>query len=193
VTDTERGLLDSILENPKDNTPRLIYADYLDENGEPEHAAFIRAQINHKYGWVKPRAHQIRKWFRWPFKERIYDTNKGRIGKSANLVFSNQRTEVSQQFAIFTVERGFVDEIHAYPNFFYDWGWKVFRKLPVAEIGLIGHREYSHVEIDAPGEDYGWQAYYFVPDQVEYHTVNGWETRDEMILGVIADIREANG
>jgi uncharacterized protein (TIGR02996 family) len=40
-----RGLLDSVAENPGDDTPRLVYADWLDENGEPNRAEFIRAQI----------------------------------------------------------------------------------------------------------------------------------------------------
>lgn len=31
--------------NPLDDTPRLIFADWLDENGEPDYARFIRAQI----------------------------------------------------------------------------------------------------------------------------------------------------
>lgn len=41
---TERGLLDAIIAEPDDDTPRLIYADWLDENGRGERAEFIRAQ-----------------------------------------------------------------------------------------------------------------------------------------------------
>ena len=39
------GLLRAILENPADETLRLIYADWLEENGESERAEFIRVQI----------------------------------------------------------------------------------------------------------------------------------------------------
>lgn len=39
------ALLRAILEDPDDDAPRLIYADWLDENGDPARAAFIRAQI----------------------------------------------------------------------------------------------------------------------------------------------------
>src|SRR4051794_16651783 len=39
------GLLKDIIENPEDDAPRLIYADWLDDNGEAERAEFIRAQI----------------------------------------------------------------------------------------------------------------------------------------------------
>jgi uncharacterized protein (TIGR02996 family) len=45
MTETERSLLDAVLENPDDDLPRLVYADYLDENGDPKRAEFIRAQI----------------------------------------------------------------------------------------------------------------------------------------------------
>src|SRR5262245_32678011 len=45
MTETERSLLDAVLENPDDDLPRLIYADWLDENGDAKRAEFIRAQI----------------------------------------------------------------------------------------------------------------------------------------------------
>lgn len=39
------ALLRAILADPDDDAPRLIYADWIDENGDPARAAFIRAQI----------------------------------------------------------------------------------------------------------------------------------------------------
>ena len=39
------ALLAAILATPDDDTPRLVYADWLDENGDPERAEFIRTQI----------------------------------------------------------------------------------------------------------------------------------------------------
>ena len=45
MSEAERSLLDAVLENPDDDLPRLVYADYLDENGDPKRAEFIRAQI----------------------------------------------------------------------------------------------------------------------------------------------------
>lgn len=41
----QRALLNTILANPDDDAPRLIYADWLDENEQAEHAEFIRLQI----------------------------------------------------------------------------------------------------------------------------------------------------
>jgi uncharacterized protein (TIGR02996 family) len=44
-TAPERGLLSAILEDPGDDTPRLILADWLDDHDQPRRAEFIRAQI----------------------------------------------------------------------------------------------------------------------------------------------------
>ncbi len=39
---TEADLLKAVLKTPDDDSPRLIYADWLDENGQSERAEFIR-------------------------------------------------------------------------------------------------------------------------------------------------------
>lgn len=40
----EEAFLQSIVENPDDDTPRLIFADWLEENGQGERAEFVRVQ-----------------------------------------------------------------------------------------------------------------------------------------------------
>jgi uncharacterized protein (TIGR02996 family) len=44
VTD-RLALLASVLASPDDDRPRLVYADWWDENGEPERAEFVRVQV----------------------------------------------------------------------------------------------------------------------------------------------------
>src|SRR5205807_1310210 len=39
------ALLRAILDEPQDDVHRLVYADWLDDNGEPDRAEFIRTQI----------------------------------------------------------------------------------------------------------------------------------------------------
>src|SRR5262245_15977158 len=39
------AFLRAICANPDDDLPRLVFADWLDEHGEPERAEFIRVQI----------------------------------------------------------------------------------------------------------------------------------------------------
>jgi uncharacterized protein (TIGR02996 family) len=41
----EQAFLRAVLDEPDDDTHRLVYADWLDENGRPERAEFIRLQI----------------------------------------------------------------------------------------------------------------------------------------------------
>jgi uncharacterized protein (TIGR02996 family) len=42
----ESALLAAILAHPDEDTPRLMYADWLQENGQPERAEFIRLQCS---------------------------------------------------------------------------------------------------------------------------------------------------
>lgn len=43
---TDRAaLLAAVYANPADDAPRLVFADWLDEHGEPERAEFIRVQV----------------------------------------------------------------------------------------------------------------------------------------------------
>jgi uncharacterized protein (TIGR02996 family) len=40
----EDAFRQAILEDPDDDGPRLVYADWLDDHGDPDRAAFIRVQ-----------------------------------------------------------------------------------------------------------------------------------------------------
>jgi uncharacterized protein (TIGR02996 family) len=42
---TDEAFLRSILDDPEDDTPRLVYADWLDEQGDADRAEFIRVQV----------------------------------------------------------------------------------------------------------------------------------------------------
>jgi uncharacterized protein (TIGR02996 family) len=66
VTDHD-ALLRAICDRPDDDTPRLAFADYLDDTGDPDRAAFVRAQVQlaHTPAW-EPFAvfcrHRKREW-----------------------------------------------------------------------------------------------------------------------------------
>jgi uncharacterized protein (TIGR02996 family) len=45
MTDDADALLRAVLAAPDDDAPRLVYADWLEEHGDMDRAAFIRAQI----------------------------------------------------------------------------------------------------------------------------------------------------
>ena len=62
ATTDRAALYAGILERPDDDVARLVYADWLEENGEAERAEFIRRQIAGEN--VKPSIH----WFPMPAK-----------------------------------------------------------------------------------------------------------------------------
>lgn len=45
MTSDHDALLRAICEHPREDTPRLAFADYLEEHGQPERAAFIRTDV----------------------------------------------------------------------------------------------------------------------------------------------------
>ncbi len=45
VTPAEQPFLDAIRSNPADDTPRLVYADWLDEHGQPAKAEYLRRAV----------------------------------------------------------------------------------------------------------------------------------------------------
>jgi uncharacterized protein (TIGR02996 family) len=44
-TPHEAGLLQDVCANPADDVPRLVYADWLEDNGDPQRAEFIRTHV----------------------------------------------------------------------------------------------------------------------------------------------------
>src|SRR5262245_54635039 len=41
----QNAFLRSILDAPEDDVPRLVYADWLEDNGDPGRSEFIRTQV----------------------------------------------------------------------------------------------------------------------------------------------------
>jgi uncharacterized protein (TIGR02996 family) len=44
-----RGFLEDIVAHPDDDTPRLVYADWLEDNGDSDRAEFIRVQLERSH------------------------------------------------------------------------------------------------------------------------------------------------
>lgn len=57
----ELALLAAIHAQPKDNTIRLVYADWLQENGQPEYAEFVRLSIR-LYRPISPEPELRSRW-----------------------------------------------------------------------------------------------------------------------------------
>lgn len=50
MSDTRAALLAAVRDKPDDDTPRLVYADWCDDNGEAERAEFVRLQVESARG-----------------------------------------------------------------------------------------------------------------------------------------------
>ena len=48
---SEEGLLQAIADEPEDDSHRLVYADWLEENGDPQRAEFVRVQVARAQLW----------------------------------------------------------------------------------------------------------------------------------------------
>jgi uncharacterized protein (TIGR02996 family) len=69
---TEQALYQGVLDAPDDDAPRLVFADWLEEHGQPERAEFIRVQIEQEREPVlSPRWRELEKRSRALLKGRV--------------------------------------------------------------------------------------------------------------------------
>lgn len=59
----ERTLIEAVKAAPRDDAPRLIFADWLDENEQPERAAFIRWQCANRRSVLEAKGVVLEDWF----------------------------------------------------------------------------------------------------------------------------------
>jgi uncharacterized protein (TIGR02996 family) len=115
----DKAFLQAICEAPEDDTPRLVYADWLDDHGQPERAEFIRVQVElartPKYDarWVELR---LRERALWKANEQTW------------------RKEVQAWAAQkVTFRRGFAAQLDCTATEFLRGGAGLFRRAPLEE------------------------------------------------------------
>jgi uncharacterized protein (TIGR02996 family) len=97
-------LYSAILANPEDDAPRLIYADWLEENGEEERAKFIRAQISIARNEGSVNVHLKTEASYWAKFRRVHTT-------SVNPLIRINPLEELRDFTATLIKRGFEDAI----------------------------------------------------------------------------------
>jgi uncharacterized protein (TIGR02996 family) len=119
----EDAFLADIAEHPDDDAPRLIYADWLDEHGEPAQAAFIRAQIELARTDPNTDEHDriaLREYARWD----ALVAELGPVAAGAGLLMSDYR-------------RGFpATPIHLLVSTFRDQSPRWWPRLPVRGVSI---------------------------------------------------------
>ncbi|HLW64543.1 MAG TPA: TIGR02996 domain-containing protein, partial [Gemmataceae bacterium] len=88
------AFLATILENPDDDAPRLVFADWLDEHGETDRAEFIRVQIElahdameaHRRSFLKRREKELLQAHRKEWLKPLYERLQALRGPTSPLL-----------------------------------------------------------------------------------------------------------
>lgn len=149
MTDTGAALLRAILAHPDDDTARLVYADWLEENGKESRAKFIRAQMwlwaNPSCGscsgseWAagKPCAEcRTREAQREHTALDLFGRGRWReyAGPAGAVIPTGRRWDDCLKFT-----RGFVSEVHLTLAAYCMNAESIFRAHPVTKIQLTTH------------------------------------------------------
>jgi uncharacterized protein (TIGR02996 family) len=129
-TATETAFLRTILADPDDDAPRLVYADWLDENGDADRAEFIRLQV---------------RLARMEVDDPEYDTVEARAEELRRVHHIEWLNELPQcehvNWEVF--HRGFISAVKFdHPEAYFAHARQVFAAAPVWELRL--HQFYPH-------------------------------------------------
>ncbi len=119
---TDDALLRAVLADPDDDAPRLIYADWLDENGECERAELIRLQI--------ALAHTHEAAPSYP----LWRRREGELLAAHAAPWAGGLTGIAQRC---TFRRGFVEEVEVAAPVFLRHGERLFEGAPVRTVALV--------------------------------------------------------
>jgi uncharacterized protein (TIGR02996 family) len=118
------AFLQAIIETPDDDTPRLVYADWLEDQGQPERAEFIRVQIALA---TLPEADRLR---RQELKARERQLLKQH---EHGQDWTGSLWQLTEDYEF---RRGFVEAIAIVADFFLQRAEVLFRAAPVREVRL---------------------------------------------------------
>lgn len=132
----EKGFLHDILANPTDDTPRLVFADWLEDHGQEVRGEFIRAQCDlQQLPLTRENAIQREELARRAFELR------GAWGRGwAGRAFR----QLAKPFNIkWQFQRGFVDKIQVPLPYFRECSTEIFQLQPVHDLTLTGRGNLS--------------------------------------------------
>ena len=193
-------LLRAVLEQPDEDAPRLAYADWLKENGEPrghERGEYIRYALN--YDWHArendgdPYGADSRDEYPdeadvWPHRE------------WPDSVASLLRVKGHSSWCLFRWRRGFIDQIEIWVEDHLRHAAALFRHHPIVEVTVRGrapkqswhHPGYWRWYIGSPRSD-TWRVsgnvHYLPPDLRPFLRPLHWRSDGQLIYATEADAR----
>jgi uncharacterized protein (TIGR02996 family) len=123
--DESRAFLEAMCEAPEDDTPRLIYADWLDDHGDSARAEFVRVQC--ELAKLSPRDE------RRPGLER----------REAQLLGPNREAwlgplaKAIEQYDHCDFHRGFPEKVIMRPRAVVKYAEELNRRVPAAPSGAV--------------------------------------------------------
>jgi uncharacterized protein (TIGR02996 family) len=118
----EEAFIQDVRDNPDDDTPRLIYADWLADGGDADRAEFIRVQCDlERLPAASERAAALRR-------------------RAVELQAEHESAwlgEWSERLVRWTFRRGFLDAVVLTARPFLDNGGELFRRHPVRQVAFV--------------------------------------------------------
>ncbi len=168
-----RGLFQAILDDPADDISRLIYADWLDENGQEERAEFIRLQLKladpanwplqpylakvvenligaHKDQWFrllsrKPGYGQSHRLRWWP----VASNEEERLDRGSDCPVLSEAIEGVSR-------RGFLTEVYCCCADWMRWGPEIVRTAPIQRVVLSNKKPLLHPQVGRENPLFLW-------------------------------------
>ena len=122
--DADLALLRTIIDNPDDDVPRLVYADWLEDHGQTERAEFIRAQVE--------MAHLLREGQDVPQAIRLRSRQTELLARHEREWFREFRTFARS----WTFDRGFIGYVSMEARDFADHADFLFENTPLQRLRL---------------------------------------------------------
>jgi uncharacterized protein (TIGR02996 family) len=132
MSSEQEGLLKAIDEAPEDDAPRLVYADWLDDHGDPDRAEFVRCQV---------RLARMAEWDpdRFDLEERSLDLfAEHRAAWLARLPKWAKEMRLS-------FRRGLPEEARLSPAAFLRHGERLAQLIPLRGLTLVGWERLDEV------------------------------------------------
>lgn len=149
----EEVLLQEICANPNDDTPRLVYADWLDENGHEERAHYIRVKCGlfadkGDYEMQPVWALAVAKAFGFST-----DPSDGDKGYFRHFGYGSGNELATHREVKWGWERGFISYIECECMDWVKYGRKVIKVAPIKKATLVDKRPHAINE-----QHYGFYA-----------------------------------
>jgi uncharacterized protein (TIGR02996 family) len=159
LNDEGQALVNGIIENPDDIAPRLVFADWLDENGKPEWATLIRDMI-------------YSRWVEWPRGlSRLFPGLPRKSIILTDAPFGGPKGLMGQSVI---VRNGFIEGVYLTPA---RWWWRgpaLARGNPIRHVHLTRVRPFY---VQAEDSDTGTPYWFWdqLPDEVAHLVPARWE------------------